>query len=319
MKYIFNKKLKIYKRTFIFAKNKLMFYQPIQYSEPLFRPPGEANSAIIQATIGCSWNECAFCEMYTSKKFKVRDFEDLKKDIKTLSEYYKGYVKKVFLADGDAMVLSANKLMPIINEINLQFGKLQRISSYAMPRNILSKTESELIELREAGLKLLYIGIETGDDELLNLINKGETYNSTVEGILKAHEAGIDTSIMILNGLGGKKYSEQHAVKSAEIISKVNPKFLSTLTLSLPFGQEHFKTRFLGDYVQQSVVELIEELKIFIENLNVNNVIYRSNHVSNNLILAGTLNKDKEELLSQIDVAIKETPRHLMPRRSGIL
>lgn len=296
-----------------------MFFNPINYDEPLFRPPGEARSAILQATIGCSWNECAFCEMYTSKKFRIRPFEEIKKDIEALAEYYKSHVKKVFVADGDAMVLSTNKLLPVLNEINKQFGKLQRISSYAMPRNILAKSETELKELREAGLKLLYIGIETGDDELLKLINKGETFNSTIEGITMAHNAGIDTSIMILNGLGGKKYSMQHAIKSAEIINKISPKFLSTLTLSLPFGPEHFENRFKGEYIQQSVVELIEELKIFIENIDVENVIYRSNHVSNNLILAGTLSKDKEELLKQIEQAIKETPRHIMPRSSDIL
>lgn len=296
-----------------------MFFQPISYNEPLFRPPGEGRSAILQATIGCSWNDCAFCEMYTSKKFKIRGFEEIKNDIKALADFYKGYVKKVFIADGDAMVLSAGKLLPILTEINKQFGKIQRISSYAMPRNILGKTDKELSELRAAGLKLLYIGIETGDEELLNLINKGETFSSTVEGILKAHEAGIDTSIMIINGLGGKKYSRQHALKSAEIISKVNPRFLSTLTLSLPYGEEHFKSRFQGEYIQQTIVELFEELKIFLENINANNVIYRSNHVSNNLILAGTLSKDTKELLKQLESAIQNTPGHLMPALSSVL
>lgn len=296
-----------------------MFFNPIGYDEPLFRPPAEAYSAIIQATIGCSWNKCAFCEMYTSKDFRTRSLDVLKKEIKTLSDYYKGHVKKVFLADGDAFVLSAAKLAPILKEINTHFGRLQRISSYAMPRNILSKTDSELSELRSLGLKLLYIGIETGDDELLKLINKGETFSSTVEGIQKAHAAGIDTSIMILNGLGGKQYSEQHALKSAEIINKINPRFLSTLTLSLPYGEDHFKNRFMGEYVQQSIVELIEELQLFIKNIDAENVIYRSNHVSNNLILSGTLSKDKEVLLEQIEQAIKETPRHIMPESSGML
>ncbi len=296
-----------------------MFIQPINYNEPLFRPPGEARSAILQATIGCSWNKCAFCEMYTSKNFKIRNIDELKEEISTLANYYKGYVKKVFIADGDAMVLSFDKMMPVIEEINNKFGRLQRISSYAMPRNILSKTDEELIKLREAGLKLLYIGIETGDDELLKLINKGETYNSTLEGILKAHNAGIDTSIMIINGLGGKKYSKQHALKSAEIISAVNPKFLSTLTLSMPFGEDHFKSRFEGEYLQQTIVELFKELKLFIENIEAENVIYRSNHVSNNLVLAGTLSKDKDELVSQIEEAVLETPRHLMPKSSGVL
>ncbi|MFC2104579.1 radical SAM protein [Bacteroidota bacterium] len=295
-----------------------MFFTPIKYDEPVFRPPGEARSAIVQATIGCSWNKCAFCEMYTSKKFKARSLKELKTEIKTLSQIYKG-VKKVFLADGNAFVLSANKLIPILNEINDQFGKLQRISSYALPKDILSKTESELIELRNLGLKLLYIGIETGDDDLLKLIDKGETFNSTVEGILKAHKAGIDTSIMIINGLGGKKYSEQHALKSAEIINKVNPKFLSTLTLSLPYGLEHFQNRFEGEYKQQTIVELFKELKLFIVNLDVENVIYRSNHVSNNLPLQGTLSKDKYKLIEQLNTAIKLMPEDVNPSAPLIL
>lgn len=282
------------------------------YNEPVFRPPAEANSAILQATFGCSWNSCAFCEMYASKSFKVRRPEELKPEIELLSKIYVG-VKKIFLADGNAFVLSANKLIPILNEINKQFGKLQRISSYALPKDILCKTESELKELRGLGLKLLYIGIETGDDDLLKLINKGETFNSTLDGILKAHEAGIETSIMIINGLGGKKYSNQHAINSAKIINRVNPKYLSTLTLSFPFGKEHFQRKFKGDYVPQSIVELFEELKVFLSQVELHNVIYRSNHVSNNLILKGILSKDKKNLLDQIDRAIEETPRNIYP------
>lgn len=282
------------------------------YNEPLFRPPAEANSAIIQATLGCSWNRCAFCEMYTSKKFKVRKFEDLKPEIEMLSKVYLG-VKKVFLADGNAFVLSASNLTPILEEINKQFGRIQRISSYALPKDILSKTDTELQGLKDLGLKLLYIGIETGDDELLQLINKGETFSSTVEGILKAHEAGIETSIMILNGLGGKKYTKQHAINSAKIINKLNPKYLSTLTLSFPFGEEHFQGKFNGEYIPLTIVELFEELRIFLSLTELQNVIYRSNHVSNNLNLQGTLSKDKLNLIKQLDRAIMETPIGIYP------
>jgi len=296
-----------------------MLSRLLQYDEPLFRPPGEARSAILQATTGCSWNNCAFCEMYTSKKFRVKSFDELKPEIKALAGIYKGNAKKVFLADGDAFVLSANKLIPILKELKNQFGRIQRVSSYAMPKDIMSKTEQELHELRELGLKLLYIGIESGCDELLKLVNKGETFNSTVEGIHKAQSAGIDTSIMIINGLGGRLYSEKHALKSAEIINHINPKFLSTLTLSLPYGDEHFKNRFQGEYVQQTIVELYKELKLFVENLDVTNVIYRSNHVSNSLILEGTLSKDRLRLLQQIDEAIEATPVHLKPTSSSIL
>lgn len=295
-----------------------MLFSPITYSEPVFRPPGEAYSAILQVTLGCSWNKCAFCEMYTSKQFKIRSLDELKPEIKTLSEIYKG-TKKIFLADGDAFVLSFGKLAPVLNEINDKFGKLQRISSYALPKDILTKTEQELRELRGLGLKLLYIGIETGDNNLLKLINKGETFNSTVDGILKAHEAGIETSVMILNGLGGKIFSQQHALKSAEIINKINPKFLSTLTLSMPFGLAHFQNKFGGEYQQQTVVELYEELKMFIENLNVENVIYRSDHVSNHLILKGVLSKDKDTLIDQINLAIGKTPINRYPSSPDIL
>ncbi|MHC1704304.1 MAG: radical SAM protein [Tenuifilaceae bacterium] len=289
-----------------------MSYFPFKYNEPLFRPPAEANSAIIQATIGCSWNKCAFCEMYTSKKFKIRKIDELKPEIEVLSKIYDG-VRKVFLADGNAFVLSANNLIPILYEINKCFGKIQRISSYALPNDISSKTDNELKELYNLGLKLLYIGIETGDNELLTLINKSETYNSTIDGIQKAHNAGIETSIMIINGLGGKKYSEQHAINSAKIINILNPKYLSTLTLSHPYGADHFQNRFNGEYLPQTIVELFEELKLFIQQLEVKNVIYRSNHVSNNLILKGNLSKDKESLINSIDSAISQTPKDVYP------
>ncbi len=295
-----------------------MFFAPINYEEPVFRPPAEANSAIIQATIGCSWNKCTFCEMYTSKKFRTRDFDDIKSDIKTLSKYYQG-LKKIFIADGNAFVLSTNKLIPILHEINNQFGKTQRVSSYALPKDIAKKTDEELTEIRKLGLKLLYIGIESGDDELLQLINKGETHNSTVKGILKAHNAGIDTSIMVINGLGGRVYSNQHAINSARLINRVNPKFLSTLTLSLPFGQEHFVKKFKGEYISQTIVELANELKLFIEHTHITDTIFRSDHVSNNLILKGILSRNKKELLEKIESAIKTIDENLYPSTPLIL
>lgn len=280
-----------------------MLFSPVQYDEPLFRPPGEAYSPILQATIGCSWNRCAFCEMYTTKKFRVRQFDEVEADIVALAKFYSG-VRKVFIADGNAFVLSTGKLIPILESINYHFGRLQRISSYALPKDILSKTDEELILLRKMGLKLLYIGIETGDDDLLKLINKGETYQSIVEGISKAHQSGIQTSIMIISGLGGKQYSHQHAINSARIINELNPKYLSTLTLTMPYGLEHFKSRFEGNYQPLNLNELLAELKIFIENLSVENVIFRSDHVSNRLVLKGVLSKDKELCLEIIENAI---------------
>ena len=289
---------------------------PVKYDEPLFRPPGEARSAILQATIGCSWNQCAFCEMYTSKSFKTRPFDELKKEIQTLAEFYRGRTRKVFLGDGDAMVLSANKILPVLKEVNSQFGRLQRISAYASPRQMMAKSEDELAELRKEGLKLLYVGIETGDDDLLRRINKGETSETTINGIRKAHKAGIDTSVMILNGPGGRQFSEQHARNSAAVINQTNPKFLSTLTLSLPMGIKHYENRFNGIYQQQTVQEIMEELQLFISLLDIDNVIFRSDHISNNLALSGTLSKDRDRMVQQIESAIQGIPEHLMPEHS---
>ena len=290
-----------------------MFFTPIKYNEPVFRPPAEANSAIVQATLGCSWNQCAFCEMYTSKTFRMKKFEDLQSEIRVLSQYYKG-VKKIFLADGNAFVLSANHLIPVLHEINQQFGKLQRISSYALPKDILNKTDQELAEIRGLGLKLLYIGIESGDDELLGLVQKRETSQTSAEGILKAQQAGIDVSVMVLNGLGGRKYSQQHAMNTATLINQVNPKFLSTLTLSLPLGLQHYQARFKGEYIPQTIVELAQELKLFIELINIKDTIFRSDHVSNNLVLKGILSRDKDELVSLIQAAIETIDDRLYPR-----
>ncbi len=283
-----------------------------QYNEPVFRPPAESASAIIQATYGCSWNKCAFCEMYQSKKFTARKSEEVKQEVELLSRYYKG-IKKVFLADGNAMILSTSKLLDIISEINNQFGKLQRISSYAMPRDIISKSHEELKELRSNGLKLLYIGIESGDDELLTIQNKGESYQSTKEGILKAHEAGIDTSVMIINGLGGKIYSEQHIVNSARLINEINPKFLSTLNLSFPYGIEHFKKRFQGEFIPLTSAEILNEMKMFISSLNLSGTIFRSDHVSNQIILKGILSRDNETLIDQINQVLQFIPKDEYP------
>jgi len=299
-----------------------MLFLPVDYDEPLFRPPAEAYSAILQVSLCCSWNKCAFCEMYTTKKYKIRPLMEIEKDIEGLFSYYPR-IKRFFLADGDAMSLDFKPLKDVLDSINRNAEKrnyrLQRVASYALPKNIISKSDSELKELRDADLKLLYVGIETGDDELLSLIKKGETYKSTVEGIQKAHNAGIDTSIMIITGLGGRKYSEQHARNSARIISELNPKYLSTLTLSFPLGYDIFRSKFRGEYIPQTTKELFEELYIFISLLDVENVIFRSNHVSNKVSPEGTLSKDKDKILNMLSKVIADTPFNEMPKNSRYL
>jgi len=272
----------------------------ITYDEPLFRPPSEAYSLILQVSLGCAWNKCAFCEMYSDKQFRVRPEEDVFAEIDSLASH-SDQIRKVFLADGNAMVLSFDKLSRLLDKLNATFPKLNRVSAYAIPRDIESKTNEELEILVSKGLKLLYVGIESGDDELLQVIDKGEDFESTSKALKKARKAGIKLSVMILNGLGGQNYSKQHALNSAKVVNEIQPEFLSTLVLSYPYGEAHFKQKFNGEFIPLNTIELIAEMKVFIETLELENTIFRSDHASNYLILKGNLNRDKEELLGRIN------------------
>lgn len=282
-----------------------MFGFPIQYDEPLFRPPSEGRSLIIQVTLGCSWNRCSFCEMYTSKHFTVRRQEDVFKDTEAFIPWA-DQITKVFLADGDPLVLSNKKLIPILEKISATFPNLRRISTYASPSNINRKSEEELNELQTAGLQLLYVGIESGDDATLEAIQKGETFDSTIAGINKAQKMGMDTSVMIITGVGGKHHTEQHAIKSAEVLNATQPKFASTLVLTAHKGLEHYINRFKGEFVELSLLEQLEEMKRFMERVELKETIFRSDHASNRLVLKGTLGRDKERFLKQIDQAIQD-------------
>jgi radical SAM superfamily enzyme YgiQ (UPF0313 family) len=281
-------------------------YYSLTYEEPLFRPPSEAYSLILQPTIGCSWNRCAFCEMYTTKKFRIRDIEEVKEEIRAVGEMQPD-VRKVFLADGNALVLPHDYLMDLMAELKNTFPKLSRASAYALPKDLLAKTDDELSNLREAGLKIIYVGIESGDDEVLQMVNKGETAATTIEGLVKARKAGIKCSVMILSGLGGKHYSRQHAINSAHVVNAVQPEYLSTLVLSYPHGMEHFKKRFKGNFESCDILGLLQELRIFIHASKLEQTIFRSDHASNYLILKGTLGRDKERMLAEIDRALENT------------
>ena len=281
-----------------------MYGYPIDYHEPLFRPPSEGRSVIIQITLGCSWNKCSFCEMYTSKQFSARKQEDIFSDIDAF-EPYAASVQKVFLADGDPLVLSNRRLLPILQKLRDVFPNLRRISTYASPANLMNKTHDELVELRVAGLSLLYVGIESGDSEVLHAIQKGETYQSTIEGINKSKDAGMNSSVMIINGVGGTLLSEQHAINSAKVLNATQPKFASTLVLTAHKGLEHYKSRYLGEFIEMNRIQLFEEMKTFMEHLELEETIFRSDHASNRLVLKGILGRDKEVLLQQINAAIE--------------
>nr|WP_282451038.1 radical SAM protein [Marinobacter bryozoorum] len=280
-----------------------MYEFPIHYVEPVFRPPSEANSLILPVTNGCSWNKCTFCEMYTApqKKFRAREEDEVLEEIRKCGE--RMIVQRVFLADGDAMILPTHRLLKILEAIREHLPDVHRVTSYCLPRNLKRKSVSELRELHDAGLHMLYIGAESGDDEVLRRVNKGESYESTKDALLKIGEAGIKRSVMILNGLGGKSLSDQHAVNSARLMNDTQPEFLSTLVVSFPQGMERYKQQF-PDFEPLDQQELFLEAEKLLENLELNQTIFRSDHASNYLVLKGTLGRDKDRMLEQVRTAI---------------
>ena len=280
---------------------------PIDYIEPVFRPPSEARSLILPLTNGCSWNKCTYCEMYTQpqKKFRARKAEDIKADIARAAQSL-GSVRRVFLADGDAMVLPAHRLLEVLGWLWEAFPQLERVSSYCLPRNLARKTVAELTALREAGLELMYVGMESGDDEVLRRINKGETYESTRSALEKIHAAGMTSSVMVLNGLGGELLSEQHAVNTARLCNDTQPHYLSTLVVSFPMGDQRFREGFGEGFVPLSQQGLFEEIRLLISHLELKGTVFRSDHASNYLVLKGQLPEDKPRLLRELDLAINQ-------------
>ncbi len=280
------------------------------YIEPVFRPPSEARSLILQVTNGCSWNQCTFCDMYTQpqKKFRARDEAEVLEEIRQAAAIGPRF-EKVFLADGDAMVLPTRRLLNILQAIRTHLPWVKRVGSYCLPRNIRKKTVAELTEMRELGLGILYVGAESGDDEVLGFIKKGETWQSTLDALLKIKQAGIASSVMILNGMGGVAYSEQHARNSALLMNETQPEFLSTLIVSYPLGDQRVVDGFNGNYQLPSQHDLFVELRLLIETLELTNTVFRSDHASNYLPLKGTLGQDKAALLAQLDAAIHTPDR----------
>lgn len=280
---------------------------PLSYIEPVFRPPSEARSLILQVTNGCSWNNCTFCDMYTApqKKFSVKPIEEIEQELKQLAE--SGYpVDRVFLADGDAMTLSIRRLKEILITIKQYYPNVRRVSAYCLPRNLKNKTIDELKTLRELGLDYMYVGCESGDDKVLELIEKGEDYQSSLAALQKIKQAGMTSSVMILNGIGGPKYSKQHAINSARLMNEAQPNFLSMLVLELPMGDDKFAKNFDGEWRKLDKNELFEEMHAFVQHLELDKTIFRSDHASNYLALKGTLGKDKQKLLDILDTAINQ-------------
>ena len=288
---------------------------PIRYVEPVFRPPSEAESLILPVTDGCSWNHCTFCEMYTApqKKFRAREEDEVIESIRLTGQRFGDQVRRVFLADGDALVLPTRRLLTILEAIRSYMPSVRRISSYCLPRNLRKKSQQEIDELAAAGLRMVYVGAESGDDAVLAAVNKGETFDTTCEALEKLGKAGITRSVMILNGLGGKAMSAQHADNSARLANATQPEYLATLVVSFPKGEERFRAGFPAwEPLQQH--ELFVEMERFLSALDLKRTVFRSDHASNWLILKGTLGADKERLLQQVRQAIAAPEAaHLRP------
>lgn len=276
----------------------------LEYSYPLFRPPAEANNLILQVTLGCSYNNCSFCSMYKTKSYEVRDLEDVYKDIDTLAQHYPN-ANKIFLADGDALSLPSEHLLTLLEYLGKSFPRLSRVSTYASAQNILGKSKKELEILCKAKLNLFYYGIETASDLLLKKITKGVNQEQIITSLNRATEAGVKISATVILGMGGEKYSDLHVKETVKIVNATKVNYLSTLQLGLEDdAKENFYKHF-DDFSMPNDEQILEEQKRFLELLEpTNKVIFRSNHASNALHLAGTLPKDKERLVQELEMAL---------------
>ncbi|MGE5390006.1 MAG: radical SAM protein [Deltaproteobacteria bacterium] len=286
----------------------------MRYEGNIFRPPSEARSYILQCTVGCSHNRCTFCAMYKDKKYRVRNLDEIKTDIRMAKLYYHD-LEKVFLADGDALAMDTADLLEVINYLKQSFPSLRHIGIYASPDSILQKEVSELTALKAAGLTIAYLGVETGDPELLKDIRKGVTYDEMVEAGRRIRRAGILLSVTVLLGLAGRSpKAVDHAVKTAEICNDMNPDYIGALVLMLVPRTELFRRQERGEFELPGPFEILDEMRIMIDHLNVQGTEFRSNHASNYLPIKGRLPDDKEKMLKLInDMIAKEDRRYLRP------
>jgi len=276
----------------------------MRYEGRMWRPPSEARSLILQATIGCSHNLCTYCGMYHDKEYRVRDLEGIFEDINEAAHSYP-LIRKVFVADGDALAMETDHWLEILRLLHDTMPQLRRVSCYATALNLLEKSDEELLRLREAGLSLLYIGPESGDDETLRRIVKGATFNEHVEAAGKAHEAGMKQSVIFLLGAGGIERTEEHASGSARLITGMDPEYLSMLTLTVIPGTPLGRLEEQGRFELPAVEELLRELRTMVAESNPTQSLFRTNHASNYLPLEGRLPRDRDRIVAVIDSALR--------------
>lgn len=274
------------------------------YDMPLYRPPSEADSLILQVTLGCSHNKCTFCSMYKAKKFRILTVQELEKHLNWAKEYYPK-ARRIFLADGNVLVMKTEKLKNIVEGLYRDFPSLERVTAYAGPRDILEKSMEELKKLHSSGIAMLYLGIESGSAQILKDINKGVTPEEMIEAGQKARKAGFKLSCTIILGLGGTELWREHAYETARVINAIQPEYLGALTLMVEENTPLIRKIKNKEFQLLRPLEIIDELREMISNFQLENCIFRSNHASNYLALKGTLNKDKDKLLFTLNEAKK--------------
>jgi radical SAM superfamily enzyme YgiQ (UPF0313 family) len=278
---------------------------PMRYRQPLFRPPSEARSYILQASYGCSHNHCTYCAMYASKRFELRPLDEVLEDIALARRSLGPEVSKVFVADGDPLAMPMEHWEPILSALGERFPRLRRVSTYATAMNLLEKRPAELARLRQLGLSLLYIGPESGDDPTLKRIAKGATHEQHVLAAQRAHEAGMQLSAIFLLGCAGRARSVEHAEGSARLASAMDPAFLSALTVTVVPGTPLHRLEQRGDFELPDVMGLLRELRIFVAGCETRDAVFRTNHASNYLPLAGRLPQDRARILATLDQALE--------------
>ncbi len=275
----------------------------MHYSGAVYRPPSEAHSLIVQCTLGCSHNKCAFCIMYKAKQFSINPPEQVLGDLAEARAYYPR-IERVFLADGDALILPMDYLLTVLDYIRVHFPECERVSAYASTKALMRKSDDELRTLREHGLQMVYVGLETGLEPLLKKYDKGVTAEEIIEHSLRAKAAGMTLSITAINGMGGREQSEEHALATAAALSRIKADYVAMLTLRVYSGTPLHEWIERGELTMLGPTELAAENRIILQHIDSDGSVFRSNHASNYLPLKGTLNRDREALIAQIDKAL---------------
>lgn len=284
----------------------------MEYDYPLYRPPSEAYSLIMQVTVGCLHNTCTFCTMYKGKKYREKSWPEIKTMITAFAREYP-HTSRIFLADGDALSLPTETLYLVLQELYTYFPRLERVSIYGSPRDVLQKTEEELVELRKQGLQLIYMGIESGSEKVLAFMKKGVNSEQIIEAGKKIVQSGLTLSATIISGLGGKENWEEHAFETARVVSAIQPHYLASLTLLLEEGVILQRKIDQGEFTLLTPWEILRENQLLLENLQLEKTIYRANHVSNYFRIAGVLNKDKNRILQEIKQALQRDDLKRVP------